>query len=479
MSFKMDRRYFLKGMGVTMSLPFLEAMLPMSNAFAAGPAQRFVSIYFGNGIMWRGAVGGQTNNWECSGTETNFQLARALTPLEPYKAFLTVVHNMTNVAGVQGMQVDSTCAHWLSTSSFLTGQRYENETHATKLKYAGSSLDQMIGNMTPCKFKSLVIGNNYTTEHSGDTRGAGEILNQISWKSQTEQVPRLMTSKTVFDRLFTGGLPASPTPTPAATPDPAIAKRHAMNISVMDAVKGDASRLMAKLGAADRQKLDQYFTSVNELEKRVKSEAPASAQTVTFAQAACSTLPTGGSYQTDTNAFNTAMIPERSRNMMDMMVIAFQCDLTRVVTFMTENEHSEVPSQSVGMAGTSYSHHTSSHYLDNTGLYCPVKDYFGKWQTSQVAYLMGKLQSTADGVNGGTLLENTLIHAGSGMGDSHDHSFSNLPVLLLGGGVGHKGGRLMRYQNQNYSNFLATLAQAFGLPAQMGLSTGTLTRLLG
>ena len=94
-----------------------------------------------------------------------------------------------------------------------------------------------------------------------------------------------------------------------------------------------------------------------------------------------------------------------------------------------------------------------------------------------MAYLLEKLKNTPDGINGGTLLDNTLVHAGSGMSDSHLHSMDNLPVLLAGGGAGHKGGRLMRYPNQNYSNFLATIATAFGLPGKIGLSNGTLTRL--
>lgn len=467
-----DRRYFLKGMGVTMALPFLEAMLPFRNlAYAAGPAQRFVSMYFANGVIWNGAAGSQNNNWQCTGTETNFQLARALTPLEPYKSFLTVVEGLTNVAGIEGMRVDSTTAHWQTTSSFLTGQRYDTETHSSKLRYAGSSLDQMIAELTSNKFKSLVIGTNYTTEHTGDPGGPAEVLSQVSWKSQTEMVPRLQTSKAVFDRLFSSGLPT----TQINAPDAATLSRHQMKMSVVDAVREDAKRLITNLGSADKIKMDQYLTSVNELEKRINAEEPTSGPTVVQ----CSTIPTGGSYQTDTNAYNTAIIPQRSKNMMDMMVIAFQCDLTRVVTFMTENEVSVVDSYSLGgnSIGANLAHHTASHWADDPAKYVPVKDYFGRWQTTQLAYLLEKLKNTPDGINGGSLLDNTLIHAGSGMSDSHNHSMDNLPVLLAGGGAGHKGGRLMRYPNQNYSNFLATLAIAFGLPGKIGLSNGTLSRL--
>lgn len=469
-----DRRYFLKGLGVTMALPFLEAMTPLRNlAYAAGPAQRFVSMYFANGIIWQGAAGTNTNNWQCTGTETNFQLARALTPLEPYKNVLTVIQGMTNLAAVEGIRIDSTTAHWLSTSSFLTGQRYEVETHATRLRYDGASLDQMIAELSSTKFKSLVIGNNYTTEHSGDSRGAAELLNQISWKSKNEQIPRLVTSKSVFDRLFSGGLPGTTTTTP--TIDAAAVRRHQMKLSVVDAVREDAKRLISTLGTADKIKMDQYLTSINELEKRIQKEEPQSEPTVSMQ--ACGVLPSGGTYQTDTNAFNQNMIPQRSKNLMDMMVLAFQCDLTRVVTFMTENEHSEVPSASVGSTGTNISHHTSSHWVDDAANFIPIKDYFGRWQTAQVAYLIEKLKNTQDGINGGTLLDNTLIHAGSGMGDSHWHSFDNVPILLAGGGAGHKGGRFLNYKGQHYSNFLATLATKFGLPGKVGLSTGTLSNL--
>jgi Protein of unknown function (DUF1552). len=474
MSFKpIDRRYFLKGLGVTMALPFLEAMSPFRNlAHAAGPAQRFVSFYFANGTIWQGAAGSATNNWQVTGTETNFQLPRALTPLEPYKNVMTIVQGLVNSAANEGMRVDSTTAHWLSTSSFLTGQRYEVETHATRLRYDGSSLDQMIAALNSTKFSSLVIGNSYLAEHAGDSRGAAELLNQISWKSKNEQIPRLVTSKQVFDRLFSGGLPGSTTTTP--TTDPAVARRHAMKMSVVDAVREDAKRFISNLGTADKIKMDQYLTSINELEKRIKLEEPNTPPSVPMS---CGTVPSGGSYQTDTNATNTNMIPQRSKNLMDMFVIAFQCDLTRVVTFMTENEHSELPSASIGSTGTNISHHTSSHWQDNSGLYLPIKEYFGKWQTQQVAYLLEKLKNTQDGVNGGTLLDNTLVHAGSGMGDSHLHSFDNIPVILAGGGVGHKGGRYLRYQNQSYSNLLASIAAKYGLPAKVGLSTGTLANL--
>lgn len=116
---------------------------------------------------------------------------------------------------------------------------------------------------------------------------------------------------------------------------------------------------------------------------------------------------------------------------------------------MTENEHSEVPSAAMGATGTNISHHTSSHWQDDQGLFLPVKEYFGRWQTAQVAYLIEKLKNTQDGINGGTLLDNTLIHAGSGMRDSHQH----------------------------YSNFLATLVTKFGLAGKVGLSNGTIPNL--
>ncbi|MNS95933.1 hypothetical protein D3C72_1302130 [compost metagenome] len=331
----------------------------------------------------------------------------------------------------------------------------------------------MIASLYSTKFPSLVVGNSYLAEHAGDSRGAAELLNQISWRSKTEQVPRLVTSKQVFDRLFSGGLPGGTTTTPST--DPAVARRQAMKLSVVDAVREDANRLMANLGNADRIKMDQYLTSINELEKRIKLEAPNAPPTV--AAGSCGTIPAGGTYQSDNNATNTNMIPQRSKNIMDMMIIAFQCDLTRVVTFMTENEHSELPSASAGSTGSNISHHTSSHWADNPGLYLPVKEYFGQWQTSQMAYLIDKLKNTQDGINGGTLFDNTLVHAGSGMGDSHLHSFDNIPILLAGGGAGHKGGRLLKYNGQHYSNFLATLATKFGLPGKVGLSTGTLGNL--
>lgn len=444
-----------------MALPYLEIMLP-SKAYAAGEStQKFLGVYFGNGVMMRGDPNTIYNNWQCAGSETAWTLSRALQPLLPYKNMLNVIHGMPN-DGLRGaMALDGGTAHWGSASSFLTGQSYDALNHTTKLLKPGMSLDQMIGNLSPTKFKSLVLGNYYTTEHSGDNRGAAEVLNQMSWKSQSEQVPRLTTSKAVFDQLFSSGAPSV---------DPTVIRRNQMKISIMDAVKEDAKRLMLSLGSADKQRLQNYFDSVNEAEKRIVLENSSQAPLVM--------PPAGGSYQTDKNAFDANAILQRSKNMMDMIVIALQTDMTRSISFMIDNEHTDVPVAALGGTGIrNLACHTASHYMDSPTDYVPVKEFIGRWQASQMAYLLDKLQATKDPLNAGSLLDNSVVLYGTGISDSHSHQSDNTPIVLAGKGAGLISGRLLQYPNVPYSNLLATIAGRFNLPAKIGLSSGTISGL--
>lgn len=457
--FKLDRRTFLRGFGTTIALPFLEAMLP-ERAYAATAPQRFIAVYLGNGVMLSGAAGGTTNNWESTGTETAWTLARALQPLAPYKADLIQVQGMTNDGGQFGMGIDGGTAHWLAGTTFLTGQNYDHANRATRvaLYQPGASIDQLIAARTPNGLKSLVMGTMSVDAYpNSEARGSNKLLFQVSWASQTAQVPRMETSAAVFNRIFAGG-------TPTQT-DQAAALRAAMKKSIFDGVLADANRLITNLGAADRAKMDEFMTSVTEVERRIAAETPATGS--------CA-APTGTAatvYTSDTNRSNEAIINARVRNMSDLIAIAFKCDISRVATVVLQNEHTYSDLHNLDGATFNAAHHDASHYRD-TGSPSQM-DFVNKWQSTQVAYLMSKLKAATDVT--GTVYDNTLTLFGSGMGDSHDHSFQNTPTLLIGGrGLGMTPGRLVKVPGAKYSNFLQTIMSKYGVTGTVGRSNGTI-----
>jgi len=451
----LDRRTFLRGAGTLIALPFLEVMLPLrAFAQAAGVPQRFVAIYFGNGVI----------DWNCTGTENNWTLPQNLLGLLPFKADITPIQGLINDAGLFGYRMDGTTAHWQASTAYLTGQTYDWPNRATRVALygAGSSLDQMIAQATPNNKKSLVMGchPNYLYAGGSSVRGSHQYLTNISWTNQTTQTPRFVSSKSVFDYLFSNGIPTQS--------NAAALARAAQKKSILDDVLGDIQKLNSRLGASDKQKLDEFFTSVNEVQRRVAAEVPSS-------QVIC-TVPNNPSYISDANnggdGYTNPVINQRARNMADMLTIAFQCDITRVSSFMLTVEHSyENVFYYEGANGSTVRHHDASHYLDNATVYRPVMNTFKRWEAAQFAYLLGKLKNTSD-VNG-PLLNSTLLMFGTGMGDPHNHDLRRVPMILAGRGAGHVPGKLLNMNGARHTDLLATIAQKFKLPAKVGMSQGT------
>jgi hypothetical protein len=450
---RLPRRSFLRGAGVLLGLPVLEAMLP-ARAHAAGPApQRFGAFYFANGVLQQGAPGSANNHWTsiAGPTAREFTLSRTLAGLQDLRSEIVLIDNLFNstlyTSGGGG-------AHWAATTGFLAGQAYVPA--GVSLLNPGRSLDQELADRLQgtSRLRALVMGTRPTNNPPpGDFRGTGAYFNHVSWTGQRQQAFRHATSMSVFDALFGGGAPPA-----GSAPDPAAVARRAARKSVLDFVQEDLTGLQKRLGSSDRARLDAYLTGVNELEKRIDAEGTPTASS-------CAVPAREG--------FVTEDFRQRVKNQLDLWVLAFQCDLTRVVTFMLETEHNYNPlDESAGIGGA---HHDVSHYLMN-GTVNPMAEV-GKWQVAQLGYLLRKLKAIPD-VDGRTLLDNSVILYGTGIGDGDSHKAEQTPVVLAGRGAGLDPGRMLNANGARWANLLLALGQKFGLPlTAFGDSNGTLAQL--
>lgn len=462
MSYKpMDRRTFLRGTGTLIALPFLEAMMPLRVFGQVAAPQRFVSLYHGVG----------TRGWDCSGTENSWTLSPNLQGLAPYKNDVSRIQNISNDGATFGRNMDSTTAHWQASVSFLTGQTYDmaNKTTRIALYKTGSSLDQMIAQKTPNAKKSLVMSCHGQSLSGGgggtDQRGSSYYLTRVSWDNQTTQSQMYVNSSSVFNYLFSNGVPTQS--------NQAALQRAAQKKSILDDVLVDIQRLMQKLGSNDKQKLDEYLTSVNEVERQIAAEASS-------AQMAC-VVPSSATYSGDTSTepqglYAIPIVNQRAKNMMDLLTIAFQCDITRVSSLILVCEHSYIEDYYYDTGnGIHNSLHEASHGLGQSpDLVC---NNINKWTIKQFSYLIGKLKSTPD--VSGTLFDNTLLMLGCGMANNfpNDHGTEQASILLAGRGTGYTPGRLVNLGGAKYSNFLQTIASRFGVSGNVGMSNGTLAKI--
>jgi hypothetical protein len=437
----LSRRAALKGLGVSIALPFLEAMLPATRAASAAPPLRLAFLYVPNGIHmadWRpkdeGALG---------------ILPATLEPLTPFKDDVTVLTGLTlDKARAHG---DGGGDHARAMSAFLTG-RQPRKTHGADIR-AGVSADQVaatqVGKAT--KFASLEIGCE-GGQNSGncDTGYSCAYSSNLSWRGESTPMPKEIDPSLVFERLFgTSG------------EDMTDLRTRRYNQSILDFVMDDADRLQAKLGDADRRKLDEYLSGVREIEQRIKNARP----TVEIGQSKI-VRPVG--------------IPrdysEHLKLMADLLALAFQGDLTRVSTFVFANEGS---TRSYKLIGVPEGHHDLSHHGNNKEKQAKLHQ-INRFHVSIVAHLMGKLRAIKEG--DGTLLDRCMIVYGSGNSDGNAHNHDDLPILLLGKGGGSiKSGRHVRYAKETpLMNLYLSLLDRMGvnIPTQ-GDSTGRLTALEG
>ena len=445
---RLSRRTVLRGLGVSVALPFLEAMRPGSVVAAAGdqksPPLRMAFLYVPNGVHMPG--------WTPAAASAKFALSVILEPLEAVKSDLVILSGLTlNPARALG---DGGGDHARAMASFLTG-RHPRKTDGADL-CAGISIDQVaaqqIGHAT--RFPSLEIGCE-SGKNAGECDHGYSCVYQsnLSWRSETTPVAKQTNPRLVFDRLF-GGPDANSGGKSAGRAD-----RHTK--SILDFIGDDARRLEQSLGAADRRKLDEYLTGVREIEQRIAGARPPVDLGV-----AKYPRPLGipADYQ------------EYLRLMGDLLVLAFQCDLTRIITFVFANDGSNRSYRNVGVAD---GHHDLSHHGGDTAKQEKIQK-INRFHTTQLAYVLERLKSIPEG--NGTLLDHCMVLYGSGISDGNAHAHEDLPILLAGKANGTvKTGRHLRMPDETpLTNLYVSMLDRMGVKLDnFGDSTSRLTSLEG
>ncbi|WP_224362963.1 DUF1552 domain-containing protein [Hyalangium versicolor] len=394
-SWELSRRTLLRGAGTLMALPVLEAMAPsLARAQAAGMAspRRMACFFVPNGMY--------PGDWYPTTSGENYTLSPLLSPLAALKNDFLVLSGLGNKPS-HASPVD--VGHVASTSTFLTG----TSVAETPLRN-GISVDQVAASQLKqyTRFPSLELGTKSGTSYV--------LHNNISWSANNTPMPKEIRPDLLFDRLFEG--------MNSNQSAQELESRRRRRLSVLDAVKDDASRLQSKLGKQDQLRVDEYLTGVRELETRIEQTRPV--------QCTPGTKPA-----------QPADVRQQVRLMLDMMVLAFQCDLTRVATFMYGEavDDASYPFLSVqdtngSTVAVSQGHHTLSHDIAAGSLSQRMYSAICKWEVEQFAYLLSKMKAVQE--PDGTLLDNSVVLFGSGIGESNLHDTLNLPVLLAGRGGG-------------------------------------------
>lgn len=442
----LDRRTFLKGLGTAMALPVLEGMSPMKALAALGPAKvaptRMAYLFVPNGVnmsAWRpGAEGALTT------------LTETLAPLEKVKSSVSVLSGLTQHHAFGNG--DGAGDHARSTACFLTGvQPYK--TSGANIK-VGMSADQLaasrMGGKT--KFASLELGCERGGQNGDcDSGYSCAYSSNISWRSENTPVAKEVNPRLVFERLFGSGS--------GDEQKEARTRRDLFRQSILDFVIEDAVKLKGQLGKGDGRKLDEYFQGVREIETRLQKFENTQAAAIAAGTARPGGIP--------------ADYGEHIRLMGDMMVLAFQTDLTRVSTFMLANDGSN---RSYASIGVSEGHHDISHHGGDAEKLAKKKkiDHF---HVEQLAYILGRMQEVREG--DGTLLDHTMLVYGAGISDGDRHNHDDLPILLCGGASGLKGGRHVKYENQTpLNNLYVSMLDRMGFPGEkLGDANGRLNGL--
>lgn len=415
------RRALLRGMGAAVALPLLDAMVPAMTAATftpAKPVRRLGYVFI--------PMGSDLKRWTPRSDRDLSQLSPILRSLEPHKDQVTVLTNMELKNAYPG-------THATSNSAFLSCAKAKLTESSDY--YLGTTVDQIaareIGQES--RLPSLELGTELLdVVGQCDDGFACVYQNSLSWSSPTTPLPYEAHPRKVFDRMYGVGSPEQQ--------GKALRKRA----SLLDRVKADISRLQNELGPGDRTKVDQYLTSVREVERRIQ-----------IAEAGVADNPVP---DMDRPLGVPAAYADHARLMFDLQVLALQSDMTRVITFQLAREGS---TRSYNEIGVSEPHHPLTHHGGNQDMI----DKFAKineYHVSLFAYLLDKLKSTPDG--DGSLLDHSIYMYGSGMGDPNLHDHINLPILVAGGGAGKlKGGRHIRYEERTpLANLHLTLLEKAG-----------------
>lgn len=444
-----SRRHLLRGTGVALALPWLEAMVPSSPVRAATPARvkRFLPIYLPNGattLWWKTTGSGKGDAW---------QLSPLLSPFQPLKKKMLMIRQMGNFTWRQDLLTMSPAwttyrerndfcgvcrmpsgayvlpSHSRAPSAMLNcidGDQYrrsKGQDIATSPSN-GETVDQLLARSVPAEtaVASMQLGLFNGTGGLDDRHSA--MSRNMSWSKDGTPLGKDLEPARVFDKLVAGGAGQGG----GTTPDPEAERRRALDLSVLDGLKTSTTNLQKKLGTSDRGRLENYLTGVRELETKIQNVGKA---------------PT----TTTTNMCKTVTVPAnvsdpllRSRTMNDLIVMALQCDVTRIITYMLDNSRSDLvyswvqrrdyDKAGATVGGTATSYHESQH---QTGV-SPDFASITRWHIEVVADLLTKMDAVQE-ASGGTILDNSFVMFGSDMHHG-DHAAFDLPLLLFGSGGG-------------------------------------------
>jgi hypothetical protein len=427
-------------------LPILDIMGPnIKRALAAGvPApRRLVSFGFPAGV--------NTTAWTPTGTGATYTLSPTLMPLAPLKSDVSVL------LGVSNASANGPRGHTCGIGAFLTCYKIPmSDPGVTE----SISVDQVAANYLGqfTMIPSIELSTHVLKEvPNAETGFSPAYKNVVSWKDSTTSLPFEVVPLNAFNRLFGGGVASGAGGSGAAT-DQAAAKRALYRKSVLDSVTADITTIEGKASAADKAKMDQYLTSLAELEKQIQANPPAGGGGA--GMCAPGTPPAAGT-PTDIRAHVTQLL--------DLMVLAMQCDATRVLTFYYENTVTSIVHSFLNV-NVDYHGSVTHHGGDPTKLanYATVNN----WIVSQLAYLLTKMKAIQE--PDGTLLDNSAVFFSSEITDGNLHNHTNLPIVLAGKGGGmFNPGRAIQFSNGKVSNLFISLLASVGVTVSKFGDDGT------
>ena len=444
---QLSRRTLLKGLGTTMALPILDAMLPgqglVSSVKAAEAAKapvRVAFIFFPNGAIM--------DDWKCQGEGKDFQLSKTLEPLAKFKNDINVFSGLTQHHG--RANGDGGGDHARNAGVFLTGCQ-PRKTSGANIE-VGQSVDQAAASLigTQTKLPSLELGVDRSRNAGNcDSGYSCAYSSNISWKTPSTPMAKEINPRLAFERLFGTGEDFQ-----------SKARRDLYRQSILDLVSEDAAKLKKQLGQTDRRKIDEYFTSVRELELRIEQSAVKPTEVPEYE------LPEGIPRETQ----------QHIRLMYDILALAFQTNTTRIATFMLANAGSNRTYPNVGVTD---GHHNLSHHRSDQEKIQKIQK-IDQFLVSEFGYFLSKLKSIKEG--NGTLLDHCMILYGSAIADGNRHSHDDLPIVLAGGAGGKiPTGRHLVYSNETpLNNLFVSMLNHMGVEKkEIGDSQGPLKGLEG
>ena len=429
----LPRRTILRGMGATLALPFLDAMLPpfTVRGRAAQPVHRFQTFYVPNGMAM--------DYWTPRGEGAAFELSPILEPLAPFRDQMLVL---------SGIKASWNYIHAGASGSFLTGTPRGGKTEIEI--FADVSMDQLLARhfASDTQVASLELSMDAPANAGACTGNLSCVYTHtLSWRSATQPLPMEWNPRAVFERLFGDS---------GSTDAKAREARMQQHKSMLDSVSEKLASLKRDLGPGDQAKVNEYTEAIRDVERRIeRAEEQKDVQLPTIDQ------PQGA----------PAVFEDHLSLMLDLQLLAFQSDLTRVISFMIGKEQSARPYPQIGVPEA---HHPLSHHNEIPEIIAHMSK-INRYHVELFSKYVEKLRATPDG--DGSLLDHTMILYGAGISNSQRHSGDNLPLVLVGGASGRlKGGRHVKYADKPMmANLLVTLMDKMDVPVDhVGGSTGKL-----